>query len=410
VSSRDVGAGHALAPWPYAAVDAVAAARRGWRPVPFHEFVLKVHQRCNLACDYCYVYELRDQSWRDRPAVMPYDVAKAAVAAIGTHVRTHDLNRVQVVLHGGEPLLAGLDRLLRLVSDLRSAVPLSCEMAVGLQTNGLLLTETILHALVDHGIRVGLSLDGPPEINDLHRRHADGRGSYAGISQALTLLRADYAAGSFAGILCTVDPYTDPEKCYEELVSFAPPSIDFLLPHANWSFPPTRHGDASTPYADWLIKIFDRWYSAPHREADVRLFTDLLTLICGGTGHTEQAGLSPATMLVVESDGAIEQVDALKSAYPGAAATGLNVFTDSLDAAMAHPGVIARQLGRAALSEECLGCDVHRICGAGHYAHRFRAGAGFRNPTVYCADMMRLIRHIHGRLVGDLGRRLPGWA
>jgi molybdenum cofactor biosynthesis enzyme MoaA len=30
--------------------------------------VLKVTQRCNLNCDYCYVYNRGDDSWRGRPA------------------------------------------------------------------------------------------------------------------------------------------------------------------------------------------------------------------------------------------------------------------------------------------------------------------------------------------------------
>ena len=37
---------------------------------PFRQIVLKVHGQCNLACDYCYVYEHGDQSWRDRPRAM----------------------------------------------------------------------------------------------------------------------------------------------------------------------------------------------------------------------------------------------------------------------------------------------------------------------------------------------------
>ena len=41
-----------------------------WRPIPFREFVLKVHARCNLACDYCYMYELADQSWRNASKLM----------------------------------------------------------------------------------------------------------------------------------------------------------------------------------------------------------------------------------------------------------------------------------------------------------------------------------------------------
>jgi len=35
-------------------------------PLPFCEFTLKLHGRCNLACDYCYMYEMVDQSWRQK--------------------------------------------------------------------------------------------------------------------------------------------------------------------------------------------------------------------------------------------------------------------------------------------------------------------------------------------------------
>ena len=37
--------------------------------------------------------------------------------------------------------------------------------------------------------------------------------------------------------------------------------------------------------------------------------------------------------------------------------------------------------------------------------HRYRAGDGFRNPSVYCADLTRLITHIHRRVGADLTRR-----
>ena len=39
----------------------------GGATVPLSQFVLKVHSRCDLACDHCYVYEAADQSWRGRP-------------------------------------------------------------------------------------------------------------------------------------------------------------------------------------------------------------------------------------------------------------------------------------------------------------------------------------------------------
>jgi len=108
---------------------------------------------------------------------------------------------------------------------------------------------------------------------------------------------------------------------------------------------------------------------------------------------------------VVETDGDIELVDSLKSTYAGAPATALDVRRHSFDEALAHPGVVARQIGLAALAEECLRCPVHRVCGAGNYAHRFDDRTGFRNPSVYCDDLRRLIDHVGGRVLSDVEAR-----
>ena len=369
----------------------------GWRPTPVREFVLKVHQRCNLACDYCYVYELADQTWRDRPAVMSRAVWRAAAARIAEHAEHHRLTGIKVVLHGGEPLLAGPARLAELIGDLRAVLPATT--VVGTQTNGVLLNEQMLDLLAGHQVRIGVSVDGRPADHDRHRRHRNGTGSFAATERALRLLRSPAYRSSYAGLLCTVDPANDPIATYEHLLSLDPPGVDLLLPHANWSSPPPAR------YAGWLIAVFDRWYSAARRETSIRLFQDIISLVLGGPGHSDQLGLSPVAVAVIESDGAIEQVDSLKSAYPGACATGLDVVANSFDQALQHPGMIARQIGRAALAESCLACPVHEVCGAGHYAHRYRRGTGFRNPSVYCADLRRVIDHIGGRVAADLRAR-----
>lgn len=87
-------------------------------------------------------------------------------------------------------------------------------------------------------------------------------------------------------------------------------------------------------------------------------------------------------------------MDSLKSAYEGAAATGLDVFGHDFDEALGHPGVVARQSAAAALAGQCRACPLLTVCGGGHYAHRYRAGDGFANPSVYCADLQRFIRHV----------------
>src|SRR5882757_1812074 len=95
VTRESVRAAHAeAAPWPYGELDVAQLRAGGWRPTPIHDVVLKVHQRCNLACDYCYVYTQVDQSWRDRPAVMPDDVLSAAIAGLARHVVQNGLKDV----------------------------------------------------------------------------------------------------------------------------------------------------------------------------------------------------------------------------------------------------------------------------------------------------------------------------
>lgn len=75
------------------------------------QFVLKVHSRCDLSCDHCYVYEHADQGWRRQPMTMSGPTLRAAAKRIAEHAAAHGLRRVRIVLHGGEPLLLGREGL-----------------------------------------------------------------------------------------------------------------------------------------------------------------------------------------------------------------------------------------------------------------------------------------------------------
>ncbi|MDG4802378.1 FxsB family cyclophane-forming radical SAM/SPASM peptide maturase [Micromonospora sp. WMMD980] len=370
--------------------------------VPFREFVLKVHSRCNLACDYCYVYRMADQSWRRRPRVMSADVVRRTGERIVEHLRSHGITEADVVLHGGEPLLAGGDRLASLVTELTRLAGPGITLSFAVQTNGTLLDRDMLEMFRRHDIRVGVSVDGDRAATDRHRRRPDGGSSHPAAVRALDLLSGPRYRPLFAGLLATVDLATDPVRAYETLLTFAPPMVDFLLPHGTWTDPPPgRTPDTATPYADWLIAVFERWYAAPRRETRVRMLEEILVLLLGGESGAESVGLSPTAFVVVETDGEIELADTLKATYAGAGATGLSVCSDPFDAALAHPVARAAQRGADRLSALCRRCPVGRVCGGGLHPHRFRAGHGFDNPSVYCPDLFRLIDHVAGRTAGS---------
>ena len=360
---------------------------------PLTQFVLKVHSRCDLACDHCYVYEGPDQSWQGRPRAIPEAVAAQAAVRIAEHAQAHRLPAVQVILHGGEPLLARRPRLARVIGELRSAMDGICELDLRIHTNGVLLDEPTCELFAEHGVKVGISLDGYRAANDRHRRYADGRSSYDQVLAAIGRLRAGRFRHLYAGLLCTIDTRNDPVGVYQALVDLDPPRIDFLLPHATWEHPPARRPGAEAEYADWLTAIFDRWL-ADGRPVQIRTFDSVISTLRGGGALTEALGLGPASLAVIETDGSYEQADSLKTAYPGAPATGLDVFRHSLDQVAEHSGIAARQQGLAGLCRACQECPVVTSCGGGLYAHRYRKGNGFDNPSAYCPDLLKMISHI----------------
>ncbi|MGI8329945.1 FxsB family cyclophane-forming radical SAM/SPASM peptide maturase [Actinomadura scrupuli] len=390
------------AEWP-ASLDVQALLEAGWRPTPFRQFVLKIHSRCNLACDYCYMYEMADQGWRRQPRRMARPTIDRVAARIAEHARSNELPRIDVILHGGEPLLAGADHIRYAVSTVRSMVDPEVAVAFGLQTNGMLLDSTFLRMFDEFDIQVSVSLDGDEKAQDRHRRRANGQGSHHSVAAGLQRLTAPTYRHLFSGLLSAIDLDNDPVATYEALLAFEPPAMDFLLPHGNWDTPPpNRLADAAAPYGDWLIAVFERWYRAPVRETRIRLFSEIIRLLFGRPSHSESVGLSPVAVAVVETNGSIEQVDTLKSAYEGASNTALHISRDSFDSALLLPAIAARQIGHRALAADCRVCPVQRVCGGGLYTHRYRSGSGFANPSVYCRDLFRLIDHIQGALQKDV--------
>jgi uncharacterized protein len=388
--------------WP-ASIDVSSLLDQGWRPFPFTEFIVKVHSRCDLSCDYCYMYEMADQSWRTQPRAMSPEVAELTARRIGEHALAHGLRDVALILHGGEPLLAGRDLISQLVTSTRRQAGPRTTVHAAVQTNGVGLSDAYLSLFDELEVRVGVSIDGDAAAHDRHRRFASGRGSYEAVAAALRRLRL--FPHLYGGLLCTVDLRNDPVRTYRALADFGPPKIDFLLPHGTWVQPPPgRAPDATdTPYADWLIEVFDYWYPKP--QTGIRLFEEIMQVLLGGPSASEVVGLAPARMVVIETDGSVEQEDTLKVAYDGATATGLHVARDALDAALLLPQIVARQIGAKALAASCRVCPVRVVCGGGLYSHRYREGTGFLNPSVYCPDLLALIGHIRDRVQADLTAR-----
>lgn len=374
---------------------------------PFYTFILKVASRCNIDCDYCYMYHGPDQSWRTRPKFMSEEVLHQAAFRINEHVKSHGLSEVAIALHGGEPLMLGHKRFKRYIEQLRDRI--DCGIRFGIQTNGILIDEKFLDIFVEENVNVGISLDGTLTHNNRHRHRHDGSSSYAQVMSGITLMQSrEEWLERLSGFLAVIDIKNDPVEVLNAFVELRASSFDILLPHMNHDEPPPRPRgpEGDIVYGRWLAEMFEAWYHG-HPDIRISMFEDLMALALGGRSYSEALAATCVDLIIVEADGAIEAVDTLKMVGEFATSLSMNVANQSFDEAAQHPAIYSRMIGFEALCTTCRSCSFLRQCGGGYIPNRFSKKAGFLNPSVYCSDLQFLIRHVERTVERETSAVIP---
>lgn len=359
--------------------------------------LLKVASRCNLDCTYCYVFNMGDDGWRRQPKRLSDEVERAVVVRLAELLDRQE-RPFSIVLHGGEPLLLGVERLRRLFASLRQAVP-SCGLHI--QTNGTLIDDDVLNVCASYGVGISISLDGPKELNDEFRLNLRGRGSFTHVMAAVERLKAHPAAESlFSGLLAVVDPRSDPTEVYAFFKQVATPSVDFLYRDGNHSTLPFGKASVqSTEYGEWMCALLDLYLADPEPPR-VRVLDDLIKLALGGAARKEGVGVSDYGIVVIDTDGSIKKNDTLKSTKHGADnfSTRWSVLTHSLYDVVRTQEFLSYHEAQRPTSPLCSSCPDLTICGGGMPTHRWRDDRGLDNPTVFCADQRLLIGRIRDYL------------
>jgi uncharacterized protein len=145
---------------------------RGIASVPSY-VILQPTTLCNLDCTYCYL------PFRASNQRMPVAVARAAAATVNRWAAASE--RFSVVWHGGEPLAAGRRHLSALMAPFEG-------VEHHVQTNATLIDDAWCDFFVDHGVRVGVSIDGDA-ARTAARVDRAGRPAYAKIRKGIDTLR-----------------------------------------------------------------------------------------------------------------------------------------------------------------------------------------------------------------------------
>jgi uncharacterized protein len=359
--------------------------------------VLKVASRCNLNCSYCYVYNKGDSTWTQRPPIMADATFETTLARIRESCEASGQQSISLTFHGGEPCLVGVKRFDSWCERARRALAGVAAVDFCIQTNGTLLDAAWADVFSKYDVHVGISIDGPKETHDQSRVDHRGRGSYDAVERGIGALREGDVP---FGILSVIPLGADPIATHRHFLTLGTGAISYLLPdftHETIAAVRARHGP--TPCADFLMPVFDDWWF--HGTLDVRIadFWNIARVILGGASEIDTIGNRPALYAFVEADGAIEGLDVLRVCADGMAGTGLNV-RDAAFSEIAQVSALHRQaiFEGMPLPEGCRDCPERDTCAGGYLPHRYSRTRGFDNPSVWCADLLKLFALIRRRL------------
>ena len=335
----------------------------------FQVFVKPAGAACNLACDYCYYL---DKGPGLTGAVPPRLEGLSLEKYIAQHIAASPDEVIRFSWHGGEPTVLSLDYFRRVVEIERRLCPSGRTIANGMQTNGTLLDDAWGRFLAAEGFSVGLSLDGPREIHDRHRRGRDGRGSFEAALGGYEILRRH---GVPTDVLCVVGAHNAgrPLEVYRFFREISVSYVTFLpLVERRPDLPGGVSPESVAPEAwgDFLCGVFDEWVDHDIGRLKVQIIEEAARTAFGQEHSLCLFRPVCGDIPVLERNGDLFACDH----FVEAAHRLGNITETPLADLLQSPALRAfGQAKRETLPRACLACDVLEMCHGECPRNRFAA-------------------------------------
>ena len=344
---------------------------------------------CNMGCRYCYYHGVRRlyaDVPRPRMTLEVFDEVCRQYCAL-------DPAQIKVGWQGGEPTLMGLDFFRGAVQIERRRARPGGFWGNSLQTNGVLLDDDWCEFFARNQFLVGLSVDGPPELNRM-RHFPGGQPADDVAMRALALLKEHRCEFNILVVVSAAN-VDRPDEVFHFLVDndlrFSQ-CIPCTEPAEGGGVTP--HSIGGEQWADFMIRFFEAWvaHDAPgfynrHIDNWLHLYLDLPPESCEYRGDC-------ANLVTVEWNGDVYPCDFF---VEGRYRMG-NILQDTLGHMLR--GQPFREFVRRAeaLPAMCKGCEWLWACRGGCYRQKGKLGLGLQDRPYMCDANKRIFSHVFGRL------------
>lgn len=314
--------------------------------------IIKLTEGCNYNCYFCrYANQKRKDDGIDEDLII-----KMVSESINFN-KEHGKHKINVVFHGGEPLLYGAERLLAVLEYIHGSKEDNIVVEYSIQTNASLITSEWVDIFKKYNFDVGISLDGPPVLNE--HWQIDRNKSVEEAVSKYHLLRKEKVSCGFLSVI------TNKHLLYlnEFFDFFVENKIDSLglcycySQLGNDNVSPTQLGE-------WLIKLYELYYNTNYK-INIREFDNATKRII--QKHKSSCDISCrnncGSYLTLQPNGRVDFCDDYDR--------GIECSLGNLNEVSLHDildGVqyrTHRVNAFAIVEEKCMICDVRYICRGG---------------------------------------------
>ncbi|TCN65665.1 anaerobic sulfatase-maturation protein [Acetobacteroides hydrogenigenes] len=258
-------------------------------PFARHLYVMlkPVGSICNLDCSYCYYLEKENLYANTAKHFMSEELLERFIK---DYLRSQTKAEVLFTWHGGEALMRPI-KFYQKALDLQKKYGGGRPIDNSIQTNGVLLTDEWCEFFKRNNFLVGISIDGPREFHDKHRRSKQGHSTFDQVMRGVELLKKHQVEFNAMAVINS-DNVKHPLEVYNffkeigcQFIQFSPiveriSSNDNGLKFSS----PTESGIAEVaPYtvdpdefANFYLKIFDEWVRKDVGSIYIQLFDSTL--------------------------------------------------------------------------------------------------------------------------------------
>jgi uncharacterized protein len=349
---------------------------------------------CNLDCSYCFYLDRDADPYKDLPARRMTD---ETLERLVDSYLFYSYPNSTFAFQGGEPTLAGLDFFTRLVEYQKRYGRDGQNVSNALQTNGVLIDDNWAQLFREYNWLLGVSLDGPEEINDLYRFNKAGHGTWKQVMRAIETLqkrKVDF------NILCVLSQANvdKPKELYRFYKSLGVDNVQFI-PLAEFNPDGSRMPFTITAeqYGKFLVEMFDLWWP-DRRKMRIRFFDNIAEAVAGMKPGSCTMHETCDSYVVVEYNGDIYPCDFFVE-------SGWKLGNVTLDSW----AEVARRTRRYNFARtktlahpDCVVCDYQSICHGGCPKFRHGPNQRFEDLDYFC----QAYKMIYARSVGPLRKEV----